>query len=105
MFLSQIFWISITKAHGHQQPCERAGGFLAFLTMPLRHEMPCLDIHTQSVDWRAISSAAVPQEHADAFCEVTTNWNQWSSALSRIIMAEVAYTTIHLSSRRLDHHV
>lgn len=73
--------------------------------MPLRHEMLCLDIYTKSVDWRAISSAAVPRVHADDFCEVSTNWNQWSSAFNRIIMAEVAYTTIHLSSKRLDHHV
>lgn len=66
--------------------------------MPLRHEMLSLSIHTQSVDWRAISSATVPRVHADDFCEVTTNWNQWSSAFNRIIMVEVAYTTIHLSS-------
>lgn len=73
--------------------------------MPLRHEMLRLGIHTQSVDWRAISCAAVPRLHADDFCEVTTNWNQWSSAFNRIIIAEVARTTIHLSSKRLDHHV
>lgn len=73
--------------------------------MPLRHELLCLGIHTQSVDWRAISSTAVPRGHADDFCEVTTNWNQWSSAFNRIIMTEVARTTIHISSKRLDHHV